>query len=88
MTGWVKSSRSGANGCVEVQWRKSSYSGGNGGNCVEVAGDAGGGLLVRDSKLGDASPVLYFRADEWAAFIAGVVNHEFDQPGGDGSNGG
>jgi hypothetical protein len=30
-------------------WRKSSYSGGNGGNCVEVAGNLRGVVAVRDS---------------------------------------
>ncbi|MFD0901742.1 DUF397 domain-containing protein [Actinomadura sediminis] len=31
-------------------WRKSSYSGANGGNCVELAALAEGGLATRDSK--------------------------------------
>jgi hypothetical protein len=30
-----------------MNWRKSSYSGGNGGDCVEVANDLG---ALRDSK--------------------------------------
>jgi hypothetical protein len=38
-------------------WRKSSRSQGNGGNCVE-ARPAGPGFQVRDSKLGDASPIF------------------------------
>ena len=31
-------------------WRKSSYSGGNGGDCVEVAYQSRGVVVVRDSK--------------------------------------
>lgn len=54
---WKKSSRSstGTN-CVELAWKKSSYSG-TGTNCVELA-YAG---LMRDSKLGEAGPVLTVR---------------------------
>jgi hypothetical protein len=37
---------------LAVQWRKSSYSGGSGGECVEVAAVAGR-VLVRDSKSPD-----------------------------------
>lgn len=50
-------------------FRKSSYSSDQGANCVEVA-DLPGWHLVRDSKLGDASPVLRFPASEWTAFVA------------------
>ncbi|MFC5748384.1 DUF397 domain-containing protein [Actinomadura rugatobispora] len=32
-----------------AKWRKSSYTSSNGGNCVELAGDAGV-VAVRDSK--------------------------------------
>ncbi|XVQ10517.1 DUF397 domain-containing protein [Spirillospora sp. CA-255316] len=39
-----------------AEWRKSSYSASNGGNCVELAGDAGV-VAVRDSKDPDG-PVL------------------------------
>ncbi|WP_239341229.1 DUF397 domain-containing protein [Frankia sp. CiP3] len=61
-----------------LNWRKSSYSGGTGGNCVEVATlPDGGGRAVRDSK-NPGGPVLNFTATEWAAFLAGVQGHEFD----------
>lgn len=37
-----------------------------------------GGVAVRDTKLGEDSPVLQFTAAEWAAFLAGVRNDEFN----------
>jgi hypothetical protein len=60
---------------MSYEWRKSSYSSG-GDNCVEVASTETG-VLVRDDKLGDDSPVLEFTNDEWSAFKAGVINGEF-----------
>jgi hypothetical protein len=79
MIHWRESSFSnGASACVEVgRWVTSSYSQGNG-NCVAAMGLEDGGVAVRDTKLGEASPVLRFNADEWAAFLAGVRNNEFD----------
>jgi hypothetical protein len=59
------------------RWRISSYSGANG-NCVEVADLLDGGRAVRDTKLGEASPVLRYTASEWQAFVAGVRAGEFD----------
>lgn len=59
-------------------WRTSSHSGDKG-TCVQVA-ELGGEIGVRDSKLGDRSPVLAFTPDEWAAFTAGVRDGEFDTP--------
>jgi hypothetical protein len=55
-------------------WRKSNNSGDGG--CVEVAvlADAVG---VRDSKHPDG-PVLIFTNREWAAFVAGVREGEFE----------
>jgi uncharacterized protein DUF397 len=45
--------------------------------CVEVARLADGGMALRDSK--DTSKAAHvFDRDEWAAFIAGVKNGEFD----------
>jgi hypothetical protein len=46
----------------DLTWRKSRRSD-NGGNCVQVSQRHG--LMIRDSKLGDASPVLVFSADAW-----------------------
>ena len=68
---WVKSTRSGEAGCVEV-WKKSTFSLDTA--CVEVSDRR----RVRDSKLGNASPVLEFNEEEWQAFIAGVKRGEFD----------
>ncbi|RSS41019.1 DUF397 domain-containing protein [Streptomyces sp. WAC07061] len=53
------------------RWRKSSYSD-NGGNCVEVATNLPGAVPVRDSKAGDAGPVLTFGAPAFAAFLGAV----------------
>ncbi|MCM3884309.1 DUF397 domain-containing protein [Frankia sp. R82] len=61
-----------------LHWRKSSYSGGTGGNCVEVATLPDGGRAVRDSKQPDG-PVLSFTPTEWAAFVAGARDGEFDR---------
>ena len=49
-------------------WRKSTRSGGNGGNCVEVAGNLPGVVAVRDSKDPDG-PALVFDAAAFAAFV-------------------
>jgi hypothetical protein len=57
-----------------ARWRKSSRSGANG--CVEVA-IVGDGVAVRDSK-DPAGPVLLFTAHEWASFLGGVRDGEFD----------
>ncbi|WP_163511597.1 DUF397 domain-containing protein [Fodinicola acaciae] len=53
-------------------WRKSTRSNGAGGNCVEVSDYLHEQTLVRDSKLGVASPVLHFSAADWRAFIDGL----------------
>jgi hypothetical protein len=60
-----------------AMWRKSSYSGGNGGGCVEVAGNLPGIVAVRDSKDPDG-PALIFSPGEWRAFAAGIRGGEFD----------
>ena len=59
-----------------IRWRKSSFSG-NGGDCVEVGQAAGGGILVRDTK-DPGGPVHRYTQSEWAAFLSGVRNGEFD----------
>jgi hypothetical protein len=64
---------------MKITWRTSSYSNPNGecveagnsggaGECVEVAGS----VLVRDSKLGEGSPVLGFTPAAWAAFTGRI----------------
>lgn len=47
--------------------------------CVEVAQLPGGHVALRDSKDVSRAPHVFDR-DEWAAFIAGVKNGEFDLP--------
>lgn len=60
-----------------AKWRKSSFSSGNGGACVEVAGNLPGVVAVRDSK-DPSGPVLVFSPGEWEAFGVGVKRGEFD----------
>lgn len=47
------------------------------GGCVEVAPLPDGGAVVRDTKDRTRDPLM-FDAQEWAAFISGVKNGEFD----------
>ncbi|AZQ36893.1 DUF397 domain-containing protein [Streptomyces cyaneochromogenes] len=51
-----------------VQWRKSSYSNGTGGECVEVAHNVPGTVPVRDSK-NPKGPALVFPHQSWALFL-------------------
>jgi uncharacterized protein DUF397 len=57
-------------------FRISSYSGG--GNCVEVGKTPDGSVIVRDSKDPHRAVALMFNRDEWAAFVLGVKNAEFE----------
>ncbi|MGW4464704.1 DUF397 domain-containing protein [Micromonospora sp. NPDC004704] len=50
------------------RWRKSSRSNGQGGNCVEVADNLSGRVLVRDTKNRDGG-TLTFAPDAWRAFV-------------------
>ena len=61
----------------EVTWRKSRRSGPQGGNCVEVARLVDGQVAVRDSRY-PAGPALEFTAAEWAAFVGGARDGDFD----------
>lgn len=54
---------------MSAPWRTSTYSSGNGGQCVEVAGD--GSILVRDTKDRHGA-VLAFSAEVWAKFTASL----------------
>jgi hypothetical protein len=55
---------------TSLQWFKSSYSNGSGGECVECA-QAGAKVLVRDSKR-STGPVLAVAADPWQVFLDGI----------------
>jgi len=60
-----------ANGsCVEVAWTRSSYC--SSGGCVEVGGDDGR-ILLRNSKLGEDSPVIEFTPAAWTAFVTAAA---------------
>jgi hypothetical protein len=53
-----------------VEWRKSTYSNGQGGDCIEVADDVLPGVVfVRDSK-DPQGPALGIRAAAWQAFVS------------------
>jgi hypothetical protein len=54
-----------------AQWRKASYSGTNGGQCVEVATNLPGVVVVRDSKDPDG-PVLALDPAAWQAFTSRI----------------
>lgn len=51
-----------------ARWRKSSRSNSNGGNCVEVADNVPGVVLVRDSKDRDGG-ILTFGPGQWQGFV-------------------
>lgn len=55
---------------ISTPWRTSTYSSGNGGQCVEVAGD--GTVLVRDTKDRGHGPVLRFSPEAWEKFTASL----------------
>lgn len=64
-----------------VDWHISSKSASNGGNCVEAGplNDGTGRVAVRHSHHPDG-PVIVYTHTEWAAFLNGVRNGEFDFP--------
>jgi hypothetical protein len=51
-----------------ARWRKSTRSGTNGGNCVEVADNLAGVVLIRDTKDRDGG-TLTFAPEAWRAFV-------------------
>jgi hypothetical protein len=53
---------------MTTEWRKSSRSGNSGGNCVEVRG-FDEEFQVRDSKLGDGSPVFGFAREDLQSLL-------------------
>ncbi|WP_436791197.1 DUF397 domain-containing protein [Yinghuangia sp. YIM S10712] len=52
---------------VNLDWRKSSYSGGNGGECVEVA-PAPAAVFIRDSK-NPSGTRLNVTTSVWSTFV-------------------
>ncbi|AEV84781.1 hypothetical protein ACWT_3758 [Actinoplanes sp. SE50] len=63
-----------------AEWRKSARSGGSG-QCVEVALElpsAPGFVAVRHSQRPSAEVIVYTDT-EWAAFLGGVRDGEFDK---------
>ncbi|RKN50944.1 DUF397 domain-containing protein [Micromonospora endolithica] len=57
---------------TDPRWRKSTKSGTNGGNCVEVAYNLPGVVLVRDTKDRDGG-TLTFGSAAWCAFVTQVA---------------
>jgi hypothetical protein len=51
-----------------ARWRKSSRSGTSGGDCVEVAANLPGTVVIRDSK-DPAGPVLAVDPAAWRSFL-------------------
>jgi len=60
-----------------VTWCKSRRSGPQGGNCVEIAQLADGQVAIRNSRH-PAGPALVFSPGEWAAFVGGAKDGDFD----------
>jgi hypothetical protein len=60
------------NNCAKAQWRKSSYSNGQA-NCVEVATNLPGMVVIRDSR-DPQGPALAFAWAEWRAFVTDIQN--------------
>ncbi|MBB4956412.1 DUF397 domain-containing protein [Micromonospora polyrhachis] len=60
-----------------AHWRKSTRSGSNGGNCVEVADNLSGVVLVRDTKDRDGG-TLTFGPTAWAGFVASAKSGAFE----------
>lgn len=81
MTAWRKAKASiGMANCVEVsrpEWRKATASN-SGAGCVEVRGIWQGSVGIRDSKLGEASPVLEVAPDEFNRFIGALKSGALD----------
>jgi len=61
----------------EVTWRKSRRSGPQGGNCVEVARLPDGQVAVRNSRH-PSGTALVFTSAEWAAFVGGARDGDFE----------
>lgn len=59
---------------TDLNWFKSSYSSGQGGECLEIALTPTT-IHIRDSKNPeDSSPTLHLTPSAWTAFLTGVLN--------------
>jgi hypothetical protein len=56
---------------TDARWRTATRSSNNGGDCVEVADNLPGRVLVRDSKDRDGG-TLAFAPAAWASFVGDV----------------
>lgn len=61
-----------------MDWTRSSFCAADYPQCVEARVGSDGNIEVRDSKLGDDSPVLRFTPQEWDVFVSGIWNGDFD----------
>jgi len=61
-----------------VTWRKSRHSNPSG-NCVEIAELPDGAVAIRNSRF-PSGPALVCAPAEFAAFLAGAMDGEFDGP--------
>ncbi|MER5648177.1 DUF397 domain-containing protein [Streptosporangium sp. NPDC002524] len=61
---------------TDAEFRKSSYSGGTNDNCVEVATNLPGLVIVRDSK-DPSGPVLTFTPRDWTNFLTSIRANDF-----------
>lgn len=61
-----------------ANWHKSTYSG-NEGECVEVAENLPGVVLVRDTKDNGLGHMLQLRPTAWAGFVESCKAGEFDR---------
>ncbi|MGW8767661.1 DUF397 domain-containing protein [Streptomyces sp. NPDC055815] len=59
-----------------IKWQKSSFSGGGGENCIHVAENETGAILIHESD--EPGVVVTTTRENLAAFIAGAKNGEFD----------
>ena len=60
-----------------AQWRTSSRSSPTGQNCVEVATNLPGIVVVRDSKNPEGAK-LVVSAEEWRTFLSGLRDGKFE----------
>jgi hypothetical protein len=61
---------------TRANWHKSTKSGANG-NCVEVADNLNGVILVRDTKDRGTGPVLRVAPGAWTDFLASCKAGQF-----------